>query len=111
MPAKALSAAAVGVLNHAVGPRRFLLQPGQQRGAEVETHASIVVEDADDLLLAIENAGSTVYRIALRGDAIVPVVIWGSGVLNFDRLQPGILSWRLIEVAVNAEVAMARRWK
>ena len=42
--------------------------------------------------------------IAFRGYACIPVVIRISGILQFNLLQPGVLTRRLIKVGVNANV-------
>ena len=104
-----LAAAALAVQNHAVGARRILLQPAQQRGAEVEAHARVVVHDARDLVLVVDHARRAVGRVALRADALVPVVVGRGRVLRLDRLQPGILARRLVKVTVNANEALCRR--
>ena len=104
-----LAAAALAVQNHAERPRRILLEPTQQRGAKVEAHARVVVHDARDLVLGIDHACGAVRRIALGADALIPVVVGSSRVLSLDRLQPGILAWRLVKVAVNANEALCRR--
>ena len=44
--AEALAAAALAIQDHAIGARRIVFQPAEQRGAEVEAHARIVVDDA-----------------------------------------------------------------
>ena len=81
------------------------MQPAQQSGAEVEAHPRIVVDDADDLVFEIRDAGGSVGGVALRGDAVVPVVIRSCGFLNLDRLQPGVFAWRLVEMAMDAHIA------
>ena len=96
----------VGVLNHAVGAGREVFKPTEQRGAEVEAHARVVVDDADDLALLVDDAGGTVGGVALGGDALVPVMVGGGGVLELDGFEPGVLARRLVEVAVDAEIAL-----
>ena len=49
--AEADGAGAVGLLDHVVGAGGFIGEPGEEGGAEVEAHAGVVVEDADDLCL------------------------------------------------------------
>ena len=51
--AVALRAGLVGVEDHAVGAGGFVGEPLEQGGAEVEAHAGVVVDDADDLVLAV----------------------------------------------------------
>ena len=71
----ALAAAALAVEDHAVGAGRVLLEPAEQRGAEVEADARVVVYDADDLIFAVHDARRAVGGVALRADALVPVVV------------------------------------
>jgi hypothetical protein len=56
-------------------------------------------------MAGIEEARPAVGRIALARDPLVPIVIRSRRVLNFDSLEPGILTRRLIEVAVDTDVA------
>ena len=90
----------------AIGARSLVGHPLQQGGAEVEAHARVVVHDAHDLVLAVGDARGAVGRVTLRGDALVPVVIGRGGVLHLDRLQPGVLARRLVEVAMHADVPL-----
>ena len=50
-----------------------------------------------------------VRAVALRGDALVPVVVRVRRVLRLHRLQPRVLARRLIEMAVDADEADAHR--
>ena len=86
-------------------------EPAEQRGAEVEAHARVVVHDADDLVLLVGDARGAVGGVALGGDALVPVVIGRGGVLDLDGLEPGVLARRLVEVAVDADVARGSGWE
>ena len=105
MAAVALRAELVGVEDHAIGARGFVLEPAEQGGAEVEAHPRVVVHDADDLVLLVGDAGGAVGGVTLGGDAVVPVVIGRGGVLGFDGLEPGVLARRLVEVTVDADEA------
>ena len=62
----------------------------------------------------VGDARGAVGGVTLGGDALVPVVIGGGGVLDLDGFEPGIFAGRLVEVAVDADVARAsgggRRW-
>ena len=106
--AVALRAGAVGVQDGAVGARGLLRHPLQQGGAEVVAHALVVVDDAHDLALAVGDARGAVGRVALRADALVPIVVGRGRLLHLDRLQPGVLARRLVEVAMHADVALGR---
>ncbi len=105
----ALAAAALAVEDHAIGARRVLLEPAEQRGAEVEADARVVVDDAHDLVFVVDDARGAVGRVALGADALVPVVVGSGRVLRLHRLQPGILARRLVKVAVNADKTLTRR--
>ena len=103
--AVALGADFVGVEDHAVGAGGFVLEPTEEGGAEVVAHPGIVVHDADDFVFLIGDAGGPVGGVALGGDAVVPVVIGGGGVLDFDGFEPGVFAGGLVEVAVDADEA------
>ena len=101
--AEALAAAPFAVQNHAVGARRVLHQPAQQRRPVIEAHARIVVHDAHNLVLVVHDARRAVGRVTLRADALVPIVVGRGRVLRLHRLQPRILPRRLIKMTVNAD--------
>ncbi len=107
--AKLPLAQAVGIANHRVGEWRLLLHPGEQRWPEVEAHPRVVVGDAQDAVLAVDDACRAIRRIALRRDALIPVVVRRSGVLGLDGFEPRILARRLIKVSVNADKAVSGR--
>ena len=100
---EALPAAPFAVQDHAIGARRVLHQPAKQRRPKVEAHARVVVHNARDLVLAVHDARRTVGRVALRADALVPVVVGRGRVLRLHRLQPRILPRRLVKVTVNTD--------
>ena len=102
-------AEAVGFEDHVVGAGGLVVQPGEQGGAEVEAHPGVVVEDADDLVFDVLDARGAVGGVALGGDAVVPVVVGRGGVLDLDGFEPWIFAGRLVEVAVDADVAVLRR--
>ena len=104
--AEADGAGAIGFLDHVVGAGGFIGEPREEGGAEVEAHAGVVIDDADDLVFRIGDARGAIGGVTLCGDAVVPVMVWGGGVLDFDGLEPGILPGRLIEVAVDAHEAV-----
>ncbi|XWK51065.1 hypothetical protein RBB78_04585 [Tunturiibacter empetritectus] len=105
--AVALGADLVGIDDHAIGAGALSASPAEEGGAEVEAHPGVVVHDADDFVLLVGDAGGPVGGVALGGDAVVPVVIGGGGVLDFDGFEPGVLAGRLVEVAVDADEAGA----
>ncbi len=106
--AKTLAAAQLALQHHAVGAGRILLQPTQQRGPEVEVDARVVVQDARNLVLAVHHPRRAVGGVALRANALVPVVVGRGRVLGFHCFQPGVLARRLVKVPVNADKAFAR---
>ncbi len=105
--AVALPAAALAVKNHAIGALRVLLQPAHQRRPEVKTDARVVVHDALDLIFVVHDSRRAIGRVALRADALVPVVVRRGRVLGLHRFQPGILPRRLVKVTVNADESLA----
>ena len=107
--AVAVGAGVVGVEDAAIGAGSFVGEPLEQGGAEVEAHAGVVIDDADDLVLAVGDAGGAVGGVTLGGDALVPVVVGRGGVLDLDGFEPGVLARRLVEVAVHADVTVGRR--
>jgi len=58
--------------------------------------------------LFVLDAGGAVGGVALGGDALVPVVVGGGGVLDLDGFEPGVFARGLVEVSVDAEVARGR---
>ena len=106
--AVALGADLVGVEDHAVGAGGFVVEPAEEGGAEVVAHPGVVVHDADDLVLLVGDAGGSVGGVTLGGDALVPVVIGGGGVLDLDGFEPGVFARGLVEVAVDADEALGR---
>jgi hypothetical protein len=104
-----LGAGVVGVEDHAVGSGRVVEEPTEQGGAEVVAHTGVVVDDADDLVELVGDAGGSVGGVTLGGDAVVPVVIGGGGVLDLDGFEPGVLAGWLVEVPVNADEARRSR--
>ncbi len=98
----------VGVEDHAVGAGGFVVEPTEEGGPEVVTHPRVVVHDADDFVILVGDAGGSVGGVTLGGDAVVPVVVGGGGVLDLDGFEPGVFAGRLVEVAVDADEA---RWR
>src|SRR5579862_4574697 len=106
MAAKSFLAQVICLQDGPIHGRRVHFHPGEQRGAKVEAYGRIVVEHRGDIAVAVEQAGCSVWRVTLRGDALVPIVIGIGGVLQFNRLERGVFARRLIEVAVNTYVAV-----
>src|SRR6202000_802746 len=106
MPGKTPLAICIRIQNHPVDTRRIVLQPGKQRGPEVEADTPVIIQNARDAVFAIENASSPVRGVALRSNALIPVVVRSSRVLRLNRLKPGIFPRRLVKMAVNADIAI-----
>jgi hypothetical protein len=66
----------------------MLFEPRQQRWTKVETNPRIV-------------PGSSIRRIALRVNPLIPIVKWRRTRLQLDFASPGIFARGLIEVAVD----------
>ena len=103
--AVALGADFVGVEDHAIGARGFVVQPAKEGGSEVIAHPGVVVHDADDLVFFVGDARRSVGCVALGCDAVVPVVVGGGGVLDLDGFEPGVFARGLVEVAMDADEA------
>src|SRR5574337_336138 len=105
MPRKDLLALPVGLENRPIDMRRVLLQPGEERRAEVGADLGVVIYDPHDLTLTVQNTGGRVRSVALACNPFIPVVVRIGGVLQLNRLKPGVLPWGLIEMAVDADIA------
>ena len=100
-----LPAQPVGLDDPLVDLGRGVGHPLEERRAEIEADPGIVVQEVDDPPLAVEQPRARVGGVALAGDPLVPVVEGGGGVLDLDDVEPGILARRLVEVAVDADIA------
>jgi len=105
MAVAALAAETVSFDNAAQYLGRSFFHPRQKGRPEVETHPRVIVQQIDDLALAVHEAGTAVWSVTLSADALSPVVEWSCRVLNFDRLQPRIFARRLVKVSVDAQIA------
>ena len=106
---KAFPAFPVGFKDRFIHTGGMHLQPGQERGTEVEADLAVIVHDFNDLTLLVQYAGGRIGRVAFRGDALVPVMIRESGILKFDGFQPCIFTRRLIKVTMDADKAVHHR--
>ena len=104
-PRKRAAALLVGVEDGPVDLRAGPLHPGEERRPDVEADRGVVVDDVDDAVPGVEDAGGRVRRVALGRDALVPVVVGGGRVLDLDLLEPGVLPRRLVEMPVDADEA------
>src|SRR5690349_20916676 len=105
MTGKLFLAIPVRIDNAFVYIGRTLGRPGQQCGPEVITNFRIVIDDACDAMLPVKNAGGQIRRVALGGDALVPIVIRVCRILQLYLLEPWIFAGRLIEMAMNAKIS------
>jgi hypothetical protein len=102
----------IGLENGPIDSRRLYLQPGKQGRTEIETDFLVIVQDPNDPLLSIEDAGRCVWRIAFSCDTLVPIMIGVSRILDFNRLKPRIFSRRLVKVTMNAYITHKNRsWR
>src|SRR5207249_2542767 len=106
-PARA-DAGAVRREDLAVDLGRLALEPGEERGPDVERDLLEVVDDVEDAVVVVHPARGRVGRVALRRDALVPVVERRRRVLDLDGLEPRILARRLVEVSVDGDEAARR---
>jgi hypothetical protein len=110
MSGEAGDALGIGIENGLIDIRGAVLQPGKEGRAEVEADARIVIQDFGDATIAIQHAGEGIGRVALCGDTFVPIMVRVGGILEFDRLEPGIFARWLVKVAVDADVSTHERW-
>ena len=104
MTSEVLTTFLVGVENAGIGFRIGAFQPAHQSGADVEADGGVVVDDADDAVFFVENAGQGVGRVTLGGDPLVPIVERVGGVLKLDYFKPGVFARRLVEMTVYANI-------
>ena len=86
--------------------RPVTLEPDEESRADVERDLLEVVDDVEDPVVLVDAPRGGVGRVALRGHPLVPVVVRRRRVLDFHRLEPGILARRLIEMAVDDDRAV-----
>src|ERR1700739_1060744 len=104
MAGKMVTALPVRFQNRCVHATRLIFHPGEKGRTEIETDSFVVIDQLDDAIFRIKNARGGIGRITLRRDALVPVVIWISGILELDGLEIRVLAGRLVEVTVDADV-------
>src|SRR5579884_2293199 len=104
MPRITLAALAISRQDLLIHVRFFVCQPCQQGGTEVEADPRVIVNDPLDVVVAVENARSCIWRIAFCGDAFIPVMKRIRRILKLNEFKPRILTWRLVEVTMNADV-------
>ena len=91
----------VGLEDLRVDVRPVTRQPGEEGRPDVERDLLEVVDDVEDPVVLVDAPGRGVRRVALGGHPLVPVVVRRRRVLHLDRLEPGVLARRLVEVAVD----------
>ncbi len=103
VPTATTQALPIGGNNARVRFRMLPLQPPKQSGAKIKTDVGVVV---DNLLLAamgVNNDGRTVWPIAFRMDAFVPVMKGMRAGLGINYAGPRVFTWWLIKMAMNDE--------
>jgi hypothetical protein len=93
-----------------INERPLPLYPGKERGAKIETEERVVVEDIEDLSLSIDDPRIGIGPVTFEGDPFIPVMKRASALLTFNDLQPWILPWRLIEMAMNGHKGVFHLW-
>jgi hypothetical protein len=104
--AKSSKALLIGFENLLINRREFRLQPGEQRGAEIETDAGVIVGNLQDLPFAIGDPGIGVWPIAFEGNPLVPIVKRIGALLGLNDFKPRILPRGLVEMAVNGNISV-----
>src|SRR5215475_2366394 len=108
MSRKSLGALFISGENTLVNIRGVGLHPGEESRLKVKANSGVVIYDPGDASVSIEYSGSCIWRIALDGDAFVPVMKWISRVLYLDEFQPRILPRRLVKMTMNTDIAFHR---
>ena len=68
-------AAAVGLEDALVDVGRVAVEPREEGGPDIERDLLEVVDDIDDAVVLADPASGCVRRLALRGHALVPVMV------------------------------------
>ena len=106
MAGKTPLAVAIGIDDAPVDFQVLVLHPGKQGRAEIEADLGVVIDDFTNVGVYIQDSRCAVGRITLGGYAFIPIVIGIGRFLIFNGFQPGILTWRLVEMGVNADVVV-----
>ena len=99
--AKVSEALPIGFKNLLIEMRILFLNPGKKGGAKIKTDGGVIVDDIEDLPLAINDSSIGIWSIALKGDPVIPIMKGMSTLFSFNFLKPRILSRRLIEMTMN----------
>ena len=99
----AVQALGVRRQNAGIGFGRVPLHPGQERRPEIEAHPGVAVDHLPDQALTVQSACHAEGRVALPGDARIPVVVRRGPAFGQDILDPGIEARGLVKVAVDAQ--------
>ena len=83
--------------------RIMFLQPGEERGAEVEVQPQIVVGQLQHAAGGVVDAGAGIGEVAFPGYARVPVVERPGGRLGVYFAGPGVFPGGLVEMRVQRE--------
>jgi len=99
MPTVPAGAQSIGGDDTAVSLDVMLLQPGKQRWSKIKTYMLVVIYY---LLRTADNNPELAVRLVTLGvDALVPIVKRQRAGFRIDYSSPGVLTWWLIEVAVD----------
>ena len=93
---------AVGLQEMGMGVRGRAGKPGEQGGADVETHPFVAIDEFGDVPGAVQPPGSGQRSVGLAADALVPMPARRGAALGQDVSQPGVVPGWLVEMAVNA---------
>lgn len=101
VPMVALRAEAIGLDDARVGLGLRGLHPSHQGRPEVETQVRIVIDDALDLALAVDDTRKCIGSVALEMNTLVPIMKWTRAIFAIEGAAPGILAGRLVEMTVD----------
>jgi hypothetical protein len=106
MAGEAAQALLVGLKDAVVHVRSVPLEPEEQGRTDVKTDVCEVVDDVDDSLVRPEDTRRGVTPVTLGRDLLIPVMVGKGVVFQLHFLKPGILSWRLVKMPMNAQVSV-----
>lgn len=111
VPRKPLAALMICVANCLVRLRSLLFEPSQQSGTKIEADLAVIVNHLSNLLIAVQNSRSSIRRVALGGDSLVPVIKGPRRGLGLDLICPRVFARRLIAMAVDTNVSRRRSFQ
>src|SRR5579872_354661 len=110
MPGKTFAAFLVGIEDRLIWAGRLFFHPRKQSRAEVIADMRVIVDELYDSIFGVSNSRRGIRCVTLSGDALIPVVVRVSGILQLHRLEIRILAGGLIKMSVDTNVFHAHFW-